>query len=326
MPKLIDVAKEAGVSVATANQVLNGHTDRFLSGTCEKVKLAAQKIGYRKNIAASGLRNRRSYLVGVLFLNGNYMYLDDFMRGAQDALMDAGLTPLVLTSTDMKEYQRNFDTLLRREIEGLIINTQLENDSSVLPSGFEELSQTGFPMAEIFGNFISTIPSFTLDHYNMAQSVTEQLIEQGCRKIVHVTHDLFPMCEEQPANCWNAWLVWKGYHDTMTAAGLVPTVIRHPLNNYNSAGGSFYCNTQQVVSEVLNLSPDGIFCFNEEQVMAFADCFSQIPAPKIGVIDSERGVFLENYPVIKATRHVYAIGKSTSNYIIDKIKLRGQKT
>ncbi len=63
------VAKEAGVSLATASYVLNGHAERLRISqqTTERVREAATKLNYKANPFASSLRCKRSYSLGVLW-------------------------------------------------------------------------------------------------------------------------------------------------------------------------------------------------------------------------------------------------------------------
>src|SRR5690554_733965 len=62
-----DVAKAAGVSIATASYVLSGkRLSKVSPATQERVLDAARTLGYRPNRVARGLKTQRSYAIGVI--------------------------------------------------------------------------------------------------------------------------------------------------------------------------------------------------------------------------------------------------------------------
>ena len=91
MVSLKDIAAACGVSVATVSKALNDHKD-VSTGTKERVREVAKKMGYFPNSAAKALKTNRSYNLGVLFvddaqsgLTHDYFsyVLDSFKRTAE---------------------------------------------------------------------------------------------------------------------------------------------------------------------------------------------------------------------------------------------------
>jgi LacI family transcriptional regulator len=66
-PTIKDVAKGAGVSIATVSNVLSGKTGEVSATTTERVLQKARELGYVKNLAASSLSGRPSHLLAVVF-------------------------------------------------------------------------------------------------------------------------------------------------------------------------------------------------------------------------------------------------------------------
>ncbi len=64
MPTIKDVAREAGVSIATVSYVLNDKTDAISEQTQHRVWSAVRKTGYRPNVTARNLRSSQSRLIG----------------------------------------------------------------------------------------------------------------------------------------------------------------------------------------------------------------------------------------------------------------------
>ncbi len=66
MATIYDIAKKAGVSVATVSRVLNGVDHPVKEETRQKIIDAAKELGYRPNKIAKSLAHRRTYTVALL--------------------------------------------------------------------------------------------------------------------------------------------------------------------------------------------------------------------------------------------------------------------
>lgn len=84
---LADVAKRAGVSVATASRVLNGSPHKVSAGLAEKVRAIAAELRYAPNAQAQGLARSTSRVVALLLHDITDPY---FGQLAQGVLAEAG--------------------------------------------------------------------------------------------------------------------------------------------------------------------------------------------------------------------------------------------
>ena len=87
MASIKDIAKACGVSVATVSKALNGHSD-ISQATKEKVRQAADKLGYMPNSAARALKTNRTYNLGVLFVDDAQSGLNAIAQFAADVYDD----------------------------------------------------------------------------------------------------------------------------------------------------------------------------------------------------------------------------------------------
>jgi DNA-binding LacI/PurR family transcriptional regulator len=96
-----DVAVHAGVSRSTVSQILNGHTDRFVPETVERVRRSARTLGYRPSAAGRTLVRGTSDIVITLVPD---MAFSPFFRGLvgllTKGLADAGYTNLLRLATE----------------------------------------------------------------------------------------------------------------------------------------------------------------------------------------------------------------------------------
>jgi LacI family transcriptional regulator len=92
-----DVAKLAGVSVASASLALNG-LPGVADGTRTRIAAAAERLGYRANPQAQALRSGRSTMYGFVVRNLANPFFLDVMSGAEEVASEAGATLIVLDS------------------------------------------------------------------------------------------------------------------------------------------------------------------------------------------------------------------------------------
>src|SRR5918997_7130481 len=93
---LRDVARVAGVHPATVSRALNEETRALVNEeTARRVLKAAERLGYRPNPIARGLKTNRSYTIGVLIPDLTNPLFPPILRGIEDRLETGGDTPLI---------------------------------------------------------------------------------------------------------------------------------------------------------------------------------------------------------------------------------------
>ena len=123
--RLRDVAREAGVHIATASRALNPRTrDRVHPRTAAKVDAAAERLGYEVNFAARTLRTQRSEMIGVLIPDISRPLYPPMMRGIVDVLEEHGYSVLLASTDEDEARERRLVSSLRaRGVDGFILAT-----------------------------------------------------------------------------------------------------------------------------------------------------------------------------------------------------------
>lgn len=85
---LYEVARHAGVSLATASRVLNGSSRRPGDDISERVKASASELGYIANAQAQGLAKKNSGMLGLILHDISDPYFSTIARGVQDSVQD----------------------------------------------------------------------------------------------------------------------------------------------------------------------------------------------------------------------------------------------
>jgi DNA-binding LacI/PurR family transcriptional regulator len=179
---LTDVAKAAGVSIATASRVLTGADYPVADATRQKVVSAAQQLGYQPNLVARSLRTDRSHTVGVIADDLLSPFTPPILRGIQDHLKTVGYLAMIVNSDWDPAIEREaMSTLLSRAVEGIIF----VESGHLAPTKELEDSQKPFVYVHrLFGSSIRN--SIVPDDYGGARLAVEHLICLGHRRIAHI--------------------------------------------------------------------------------------------------------------------------------------------
>ena len=106
---LAEVARHAGVSLATASRVLNGSTRQVSDELRDRVVGSAQELGYLPNAAAQALARNSSVLVGLLVHDISDPYFSSIAAGVSRIAEDAGL--VVVLGTTGRDPDREVELL-----------------------------------------------------------------------------------------------------------------------------------------------------------------------------------------------------------------------
>lgn len=174
-----DVARVAGVSVATVSRVLN--EKGYISQEAEKkVRKAINQCNYVPNMAARGLRTNRMPLIGFILPNIHNEYFAGIASDMQDRLLKYGYFVVFCTTKhDKKIEQTSVQMLLSQNISGLIMIAD-ERTCDMVPRNLPCVGVDCFPREEERGSFAVVHSDDELGGY----LATNELIEKGCKRIV----------------------------------------------------------------------------------------------------------------------------------------------
>ncbi|MGW2829089.1 substrate-binding domain-containing protein [Streptomyces sp. NPDC001286] len=121
MPTMADVARSAGVSVATVSHVLNG-TRPVLPHTRQSVLDAIERLGYTPNTLARSLVTSRTRSIGLAVSAIRNPYFTEILQGVESAALDAGHGLLIADPHDDPAHERTVVQLLHeRRVDGMIV-------------------------------------------------------------------------------------------------------------------------------------------------------------------------------------------------------------
>ena len=179
---LTDVAKRAGVSVATASKALNKRA-QVAPETRRKVLQAAAELNFQPNVLARGLISGRTRTVGLLTDELGGRFAIPVLLGVENALGDQQMSVLLCDARgDAIRRQHYIRTLLARQVDGIIV---LGTTNDMHPSLTADIP---VPVVYAYGESDDADDlSIISDDRGGARLAAEHLLAQGRRAIAHVT-------------------------------------------------------------------------------------------------------------------------------------------
>jgi len=207
-PTLADVAAIAGVSVKTASRALN-ELDNVSQITLEKVKKAADLVGYRSNRIARELRvGALSNLVGMVISDLSNPFYAGMASGVEEELTKAGLDLIIATARDDGDREKDLiESLLERRVRGLIIIPS-GNDYSYLH--LERKRGFSFVFADRPPAYLDA-DMVLADNQGGIDECVAYLVARGCSRLALIA---------DKTEIWTATERIQGFKKAVTAHGL----------------------------------------------------------------------------------------------------------
>jgi LacI family transcriptional regulator len=182
LPTISDVAALASVSVGTASKALNGRGS-LRPETRQRVRDAAQHLGFQANVVARSLNAGRTYTVGMITTDTIGRFSIPVMIGAEDTLGAGQMSILLCDGRDdpIRE-QYYLQTLLGRRVDGIVVTGR--RTEARAPIGAD------LPVPVVYAFISSKDPadcSVVVDEDGGARKAVEHLLGIGRRRLVHVT-------------------------------------------------------------------------------------------------------------------------------------------
>lgn len=247
-----EVAKAAGVSVTTVSHALNDATSsRVNPQTQEHVRAVAKDLGYAPNRLASGLRNQRSQILGLVSDEiTTTPFAGAMIRGAQDAAYERGYVLMVVNSgRDPELENREIRTLQQHQVDG-IVYARMYHQGVSLPAELSTLPTVLLDAASADRSISSVVP----DEVAAAETAVEALIEAG-----HTRIGMLSNIDNIPATHGRL----QGYRNALDRHGL-------PFNpELVTAGVPDTPSGREAALELLQRPerPTGLFCFSDRVAM-----------------------------------------------------------
>lgn len=280
--RLRDVAEQAGVSVKTVSNVVNGHIN-VAPPTRERVQAAIDALQYRPNLSARNLRRGRSGIIALAVPKIDMPYFAELAQLVVQAAEKHGLTVLVDPTDGLADRERLVMSGFRSHlIDGLIM--------SPVGLGQRDIADhdNRTPLV-LLGEKMGAGPAdhVAIDNVDAACAATEHLLKLGRRRVGVVGHQ-----PDSSTGSGVAKLRLRGYQRALRQHDVSwdPTLVGD-VEHFGRAQGS--AATAGLLGA--ETRPDALFCFNDTLALGalrvLAERGLRVPADVavIGIDDIEDG-------------------------------------
>ena len=239
------IAKAAGVSVATVSRVLN-HPENVAPATRERIRKVMDEEGYTPNWFAQGLNFNKTKTIGVIvphMMSSMYM---EIVSGMQEVARPKGyITFLCSVEKDARIEKEYVEQLLMRKVDGIILMSSAMEDKYI-----SMIEKEKVPVVLVGENIkLTRFNSVNVDCRKGAAEMVAHLIDIGHRKIALMEGN-DPQQEASE--------MALGYKNVLRANGI--SVNRKWTMSVENTIEGGYIGTKRMVQDL----PDAIFCTSDE--------------------------------------------------------------
>lgn len=303
MVKIKDVAAEAGVSVATVSRALNGHStvDPVLAA---RVTAAAERLGYRPNAIARGLRRQKTDVLALIISDVSNPFYTAVARGVEDVAQANGYSVLLCNADEDAEKEARYLRVAEVEqVAGVILSPHNA------ATDVSRLRSSGVPLVVVDRPLTDPVDSVMVRSIDGARAATRHLLDEGW---------LRPACITGPADAATALDRLAGYRLGLADGNVSREQFVHArfsqegglaatteLLDGDDAPDSFMVgNAQMALGVIAELKRRGIRIGYDAGIVTFDD------APWAPYIDP---------PITVVAQPAYEIGTRAAGLLLDRI-------
>ncbi|MGN7382425.1 Catabolite control protein [Chlamydia abortus] len=178
MISIKDVAKHAGVSVATVSRVLN-NSGYVGQDTRIKVEKAIKELNYKPNEVARSLFKKQSSAIGLIVPDITNPFFPELARAVEDTAIQLGYNVILCNSDEDENKEQNYlDVLQQQYVKGIIVS------SNTMTA--KQIEQLNIPVVSIDRVISKGLPTIVVENKKGAMMATRFLQSKGCRRIGHI--------------------------------------------------------------------------------------------------------------------------------------------
>ena len=245
---IYDIARQLDLSAATVSRGLKDHP-AINKHTKKKISDLAAKLGYRSNNFASNLRKQRTNTIGVMVHELKSQFITSVLAGIEKVTTEANYDLIIGHSSETYTKEAaNALNFFHKRVDGVIASLSFDTENL---AHFEPFNKKGIPV--IFFDRVfedEDGAKVVINNCKAGYEATKHLVEQGCKRIAHVTASL-------KRNVYSERL--RGYQQALTESGLKYNDKMVFVNDLSEEASR---NSAKKIAAMRPL-PDGIFITND---------------------------------------------------------------
>ncbi|WP_069659784.1 LacI family DNA-binding transcriptional regulator [Arcticibacter eurypsychrophilus] len=182
---IYDIAEKLKLSPSTISRGLQNNT-AVNAKTKKKIFDTANEMGYRFNTFARNLRTQNTNTIGVIVPRLNSYFISAVLAGIEKVINGAGYNMLISQSLESSEKEVEYTkTMMHNRVDGLIVTLAADttNFDHFLPFVKHHIPLLFVDRVIDDENYSKVV----IDNSKSGYDATTHLIDQGCKRIVHIT-------------------------------------------------------------------------------------------------------------------------------------------
>lgn len=176
MPTLKDVARLACVDVSTVSRALNNNPCVHAE-TKARIMAAVEKLSYRPNLLAKGLRQGKRHTIGVVVPRLHLTVFSTVAQAIEEAARDQGYATLLCSTEDDPQMEKDGLSRLRNGlVDGILLAGTGKNKKLV-----RDIQASGIPVTQVIRIQDDTLSSVTVDYVKCGYEAVKYLYAKGSR-------------------------------------------------------------------------------------------------------------------------------------------------
>ncbi|MFZ2285395.1 MAG: LacI family DNA-binding transcriptional regulator [Bacteroidales bacterium] len=273
---IYDISKALNISASTVSRGLN-NSPQVRKELRRKIMLTAQEMGYQHNKFAANLRQKRTRTLGVIIPRIDSHFMSSVISGMEKVANNSGYQLLISQSEESANLEEaNIQALFSSRVDGLLVSLSFETKNL---DAFRNVFRRDMPLVFFDRVFeCNNCVSVVIDNYRAGYEATMHLIDQGCRRIVHVGGSMNRNVYKDRYRGYRQALADRSldYDDRMLILTNLSddsgeVIIRQLLGNGTMPDGIFTANDTSAVSLICELKKKGYSVPEDVAVVGFND-------------------------------------------------------
>lgn len=302
-----DIAREMNTAYSTVSRALNNKPG-ISDEKRKEILLKAKEMGYEPNLVARQLRSGGSKTIGLIVPRINRVFFSNVIHGVETEAKAKGFSVIICQSNEtLAEETECIRTLLTNNVAGILMSHSKKTEK---PGFHKEILERKLPFVMFDRVFHEMeINKVINDNFHGAFLVTQHMIDQGYRNIVHFAGPLTTSIYKERT---------EGYKKAMQDNGL--EVLPENIIEYVITKESGYDATSKMIES--NRSFDAIFAASDfsalGSILRLKESNIEVPG-QVGVAGYANEPFTELVHLTTVDQHSTELGKSAARLLFEDI-------
>jgi len=239
MSNIREIAKRAGIGIATVSRYLND-TGYVSDESREKIQKIIEELNYTPNALARAVFTKSSKIIGLMVPNISNPFFNQLASIIEEYAKNMGYTIFLCNTDDDREKEKNYlEVLQSHRVAGIIASRSQCK---------EEYTNINIPVVAFENHILDSIITVSSDNYNGGRIACEHLYSKNCRRILQI---------RGPKSFEATELRFEGFMDAAKELGVKTSFIEFQ-SDFQVEMLEADINSMDDISQY-----DGIFVFND---------------------------------------------------------------